>query len=152
MDYVFATISRDRANLVKKGKLLLSDALESDKSRHILIWASPGVPTNTEDTILVLGFSEQANINQYESPSEDVTWFTIPKVILDTAEVEITPTAILYYLAELGLKSRMLPSSHTLEDGISDTPVEKRNEVWGPYYMNAYSMRHGDESSETEHV
>ena len=145
MDYLFVTISRDIAGLVKKGKLLLTDALESDKSRHLLIESSPGVPTNTEDTIVVLGFIEQANINQYASLTEDMTWFSIPKVILDTAEVDITPTAILYYLAELGLKSRMLPSSRTLEDGISDTPVEKRDEEWGPYYMSAYRMRHGDD-------
>lgn len=139
MDYVFATMSRDRASLVKKGKLLLSDALETDKGEGLVTYGSPHVPTNEQDTIVALGFKPQLKINQYVLLIEDAPEsFGIPKEILNTAEIEITPTAILYYLAELGLEAYILPSCAKIEDAISATPVEKRDEQWGPYYMKAY--------------
>jgi hypothetical protein len=153
MEYLFATISRDRAYLVMKGKLLLSDALESNQSEDVGPYESPQVPVKADETIVVMGFSPQAKINQYRTPVEDAPEpFRIPKEILNTAEFEITPTAILYYLAELNIKTYTSCFCGTFEEEISTTPLEKRDELWGPYYMSAYRARHWDESSESDHA
>jgi len=136
-----------------KGKVLLSDALESNQSGDVGPYDSPRVPVKGDETIVVMGFSPHAKINQYRTPIEDAPEpFRIPKEILNTAEFEITPVAILYYLAELNIESYSSCFSGTFEEEISATPLEKRDEWWGPYFMSAYRTRNWDESSESDHV
>jgi hypothetical protein len=153
LKFIFVTIGKDLAKLVLKNKILLSEALNLNEENSLAPQTTPEIPRTESETILVLGYGDYLNIEQYNQGTCDGPTFCVPpEEILNQAEIEITPRGMLYYLAQKDLDSCMLPDSDTVQDAIRRTPVHLREGYWGPYYMKAYwdLMGTGESDSEQE--
>lgn len=136
-DFLYVNVPCTKAREAVSGKRPLSEILGGEDP--VSPQTTPEVPCSSEETILVLGFDTALEIRRFENPTCDGPIFCDPPPeILNQATVEVTPTGLLYYLAEKSLDDCMLPSAVTIQYGIMQTPSQDRDEIWGPYYMKAF--------------
>ena len=137
IDFLYVTISCGKAREAVSGKRPLSEILGEEDP--VSPQTTPEIPCSSEETIVVLGFDKALEIGRFENITCDGPIFCDPPAeILNRATVEITPTGLLYHLAEKSLDDCMMPSAATIQDGIMQTHPSERDEVWGPYYMKAF--------------
>ena len=144
-DFLYVTVPCREAEEAVGDVRLLSEILGG--LNPVSLQTTPQIPCSAEETILVLGFNKEHDIHRFDEHTCDgPTFCNPPKEILNQAHMEITPTGLLYFLAERSLDDCMLPSAATIFDAISETQPWKREQIWGPFYMKAFRENGGEDS------
>jgi hypothetical protein len=163
---LYTTLEWDWARRVAGGSIKLSEILKTypekgDESYapvipgpYYVLDEKPMVPDSASETLLAVRFPESVDLDSFEEPlgcDAPMTWFHLPKHVLDLGQPEFVPYGILAVLAKADLP---YPPDWTcnssMEDMIRRTPKHERPSQFGHYHLMAFEAEYGDEEEEVE--